>query len=135
FLLPLAGAPEPGTDLLRATVGAIEAASGNVRVGALARALGVSPSTLRRRFGVLGLPVKRFAEVLRFRQAHAYLHTTPAATWSDVVARSGAADQAHLVRAYRRCSGGPPTQWNAEGRLVDLRLGIEGEVGGPGDGA
>src|SRR5690606_3901079 len=135
FLLPLTEAPEPGADFLGTAVAAVEAASGNVRVGALARQLGVSPSTLRRRFGVLGLPVKRFAEVLRFRQAHAYLRTPPGATWADVVARFGYADQAHFVRVYRRYSGGPPTQWNAEERLVDLRLGIEGEFGGPGDGA
>src|SRR5690606_31486034 len=127
--------PEPGTDFLQAAVAAIEAASGNVRVGTLARQLGVSPSTLRRRFGVLGLPVKRFAEVLRFRQAHAFLHTTPGATWADVVGRFGYADQAHFVRAYRRYSGGPPTQWNAEERLVDLRLGIEGDFEGSVSGA
>jgi AraC-like DNA-binding protein len=117
--------PGPRVRLLQAAVAAIEQAGGNVRIGELARRLGVSESTLRRHFGVLGMPPKRFAGVVRFRRAHAYLRTTPGATWADVVARFGYADQAHFVRDYRRFSGAPPTRWELGPRAVDRRMGIE----------
>jgi AraC-like DNA-binding protein len=115
----------PRVRLLQAAVAAIERAGGNVRIGELARRLGVSESTLRRHFGALGMPPKRFAGVVRFRRAHAYLRTTPGATWADVVARFGYADQAHFVRDYRRFSGAPPTRWDLGPRAVDRRMGIE----------
>jgi AraC-like DNA-binding protein len=137
FLLD-ALATAPAADLaeaafLQRAVDAIEEASGAVRAEALARALGVSPVTLRRRFRVLGVPVKRFAEVVRYRQAHAFLHATPEATWADVVHRFGYADQPHFVRAYRRYSGGPPTRWRPGERAIDLRMGIEGGPGPAGE--
>ena len=112
--------------LLEAAIKEIELANGRIRVAALARALGVSEATLRRRFGVLGMQVKRFADVVRFRHAHAHLHTTPGATWPDIVERFGYYDQAHFIRDYRRFSGGPPTRWQPDERIVDRRMGIEG---------
>jgi AraC-like DNA-binding protein len=133
----LASAPAADLDeaaFLQRAVDAIEGAHGAVRVEALARSLGVSPGTLRRRFRVLGAPVKRFAEVVRFRHAHAYLRTTPGATWTDVVHRFGYADQSHFVRAYRRLSGTAPTRWDPAERAIDLRLGIE-EVATPWNGS
>lgn len=128
FLNGLAGAP--AADLaeaafLQRAIEAIERAEGRIRVEALARRLGVSAPTLRRRFAALGVPVKRYAEVVRFRLAHAFLHAVPGTTWSDVVDRFGYADQPHFVRAYRRLAGVPPTRWASEGRLIDRRLGIE----------
>lgn len=109
----------------------IERRGGQIRVDPLARMLGVSPSTLRRRFAVVGMPVKRFADIVRFRQAHAFLSQTPGATWTDAAYRFGYADQSHFVRAYRRFSGAPPTQWNPHAHAIDIRMGIEDEpVGG-----
>lgn len=113
------------TRVLSAAVEAIEEAGGDVRIRDLARRLGVGESTLRRYFGALGMAPKRFAAVVRFRHAHAYLHTTPGATWRDAVARFGYADQAHFVRDHHRFSGTPPTRWNPERRAVDRRMGIE----------
>ena len=63
------------------------------------------------------------------RRAHAYLHTTPGATWLDAVARFGYADQAHFVRDYRRFSGTSPTRWEPQRRIVDRRMGIEEPLG------
>lgn len=129
FLLGCTPEVSPRTAFLQAAVAAIEQASGNVRMDDLARALGCNTSTLRRHFHVLGMPPKRFAEILRFRRAHAFLHTTPDASWSEVVARFGYSDQAHFVREYRRFSGTPPTRWQAGRRLLDLRMGIEEQDG------
>ena len=113
-------------EFLQRATAAIQAAEGRVRVATLADELGVSAPTLRRRFAVLGMPVKRFAEVVRFRCAHAFLHAAPATTWREVVDRFGYADQSHFVRTYRRLSGGPPSRWEADERLVDQRMGIQG---------
>lgn len=130
FLLD-AQASAPAADLaaaafLQDAVAAVEAADGRLRVEDLACRLSVSAPTLRRRFAVVGVPVKRFAEIVRFRRAHAFLHATPHATWSDVVDRFGYADQAHFIRAYRRMAGVPPTRYEAEERPIDRRLGLDG---------
>lgn len=108
----------------------IERSSGRIRVDHLAQTLGVSPSTLRRRFAAVGMQVKRFAEIVRFRQAHAFLCQTPAATWADAVHHFGYADQPHFVRAYRRFSGTPPTRWDPHAHAIDLRMGIESDGAG-----
>ena len=130
FLLDgLAGAP--AADLaeaafLQAAVDEIERTAGAIRVDALAGTLAVSPSTLRRRFRALGMPAKRIAEIVRFRQAHAFLHGSPGATFAEAALEFGFADQAHFARDYRRFSGTPPTKWLHDARIVDRRMGIEG---------
>lgn len=116
----------PETEFLQCAVAAIEAAAGNIRVADLADRLNVSEPTLRRRFAVLGVPVKVYAAIVRFRHAHVYLATTPGATWADAVLRFGYADQAHLVREHRRFSGAPPTRWAQDDRFFDRRLGLGG---------
>lgn len=132
FLLAHRSVPDYRAGLVQAAVDAIEEAGGNLRIASLAGRLGVSGRTLRRHFGVLGMPPKHFAAVVRFRQAHAYLRATPGATWADAVGRFGYADQAHFVREYRRFSGSPPTRWDPGLRAVDRRMGIEDAPGGQG---
>jgi len=111
--------------LMQRAVARIEAASGRLRIDALARALGVGASTLRRRFrGELGIPAKLFSEIVRFRHTHAFLHTTPEARWADAALRFGYADQSHLIRDYQRFAGVSPTQWSPELRHLDLNFGI-----------
>lgn len=112
--------------LLREAIERIETASGHLRIADLAAALGVGESTLRRRFRTeVGIPAKRLAEVVRFRHTHAFLHTTPNATWADAVVRFGYADQAHLIHQYHRFAGIAPTHWSPTLRFIDLTFGIE----------
>ena len=125
FFLAHRREPDRRARTLETATDAIEAAGGDIRITDLAARLGVGESTLRRYFGALGVSPKRYAAIVRFRRAHAFLHATPGATWRDAVAQFGYADQAHFVREYRRFSGEPPTQWNPAVRGVDLRLGIE----------
>ena len=124
FLAARVSEAPPETEFLQRAVAAIEAAPGNVRVADLAETLGVSPATLRRRFAVLGVPVKVFAAITRFRRAHVFLATTPGATWADAALRFGYADQAHLVREHRRFSGASPTRWADDDRFFDRDLGL-----------
>jgi AraC-like DNA-binding protein len=115
----------PVVAILEAAVAHIEDAHGNIRVDDLARRLGCSESSLRRYFRALGMSPKHYAQVVRFRHAHAYLSSTPGATWADVVHLFGYSDQPHFVREYRRFSGGPPSRWKPELRPIDRRMGIE----------
>ncbi|MFW6084893.1 MAG: helix-turn-helix domain-containing protein [Gemmatimonadota bacterium] len=126
FLLAHRKKPDRRVRLLVAAVEAIVKADGDLRIGDLARRLGVGPSTLRRQFGALGMSPKRFACVVRFRRAHEYLSANPDHGWTDVIGRFGYADQAHFIRDYRRFSGSPPTGWESDERLIDRRMGIEG---------
>lgn len=99
--------------------------AGAVPVTAVADALGVSERTLRRRFADdVGLGVKEFAQVQRYRQAHGFLLRTPGATWRDACERFGYADQAHFVRAFQRFTGQPPTRWRLDERRFDLSFGL-----------
>jgi AraC-like DNA-binding protein len=131
FLLDHRREPDPRATLVQAAVQAIDRAGGNLRIAELARRLGTGESTLRRHFAVLGMSPKRFAAIVRFRRAHAYLHTTERATWRDAITRFGYADQAHFVREYRRFSGTSPTRWDPRNRSIDRRMGIEAYPAGP----
>lgn len=83
--------------------------SGLDRVTREATALGVSDRTLRTLSTVhLGMGLKR---VLRVRRLHAALFLRlhgGEATWSRVAARTGFADQAHLVREFHDLLGETP---------------------------
>lgn len=124
FLLQRLPEMEPKLAFLWAAVQTIRAADGAVRIGALARALGASPSTVRRCFRALGMPPKRFAQIVRFRRAHHYLHSAPHASVAGVVDSLGYADQAHFVREYHRFAGTSPTGWREEERVVDRWMGM-----------
>ena len=98
---------------------------GTLRVSAVADALGVGVSTLRRRFRAdLGMAPKLFSAIVRFRHALAYLHTHPGASWAGVAARFGYADQSHLIRDYKRFAGVVPSRWDDAERFIDLTFGI-----------
>lgn len=99
--------------------------AGGQTVASLAETLGVSPRTLQRRFATdVGIGVKTFAQVERYRQSHGLLLRAPQATWTDVCTRFGYADQAHFVRAFRRFTGTPPTRWRTDEHGFDLGFGL-----------
>ncbi|MGW6539124.1 helix-turn-helix domain-containing protein [Streptomyces sp. NPDC055051] len=88
------------------------AARGRVQVGAVAAELGWSRRHLTERFrGEVGLSPKTFARVLRFEHAHELAAVGDPLPWGDVAARTGYADQAHLVREWREFTGRTPTAW------------------------
>jgi AraC-like DNA-binding protein len=78
----------------------------------LARTLGLSERTLRRRLRDAG---RSFQEIVDgFREAEAErLLSGPAAALSDVAFRLGFSDQSAFTRAFRRWKGVPPSAWAA----------------------
>lgn len=114
-----ADAPPPDPLVGRA-VEAMDASAGDLRVGALATTLGVSPRTLQRRFAAAtGLAPKPFARVRRFRLAAAHLLRAAPEAWGRVAAEHGFADQAHLVREVAAFTGVPPTVFEARTRRIE----------------
>jgi AraC-like DNA-binding protein len=107
-LLERAGAaPDPAARLVAEATARIDAAGGRIRIGALARALGTGERRLQRLFRRCAGPgPKEYAEIVRFRRAHDAL--ARGAAQSDVAHACGYADQAHLLREFRRFAGASP---------------------------
>jgi AraC-like DNA-binding protein len=88
------------------------AAHGQVRVGAVAAAVGWSRRHLAERFRAeVGLAPKMVARILRFEHAHRLATADDPRSWADVSTQAGYADQAHLVRDWREFTGRTPTAW------------------------
>jgi AraC-like DNA-binding protein len=82
---------------------------GQIAVGALAQECGLSERHLRRRFvAAVGLSPKELARIRRLRASLVEALADPDRRWVELAAACGYADQAHLVREYRRLSGLPP---------------------------
>lgn len=85
-------------------------ASGQVPIGAVQRASECSPALFIARYrAVCGLAPKRHAALMRF---NALLGQAPRRHgWAEAAADAGYADQAHLVREFRRFAGITPGQY------------------------
>ncbi len=106
----------------------IEQKSGNVRISTLAQQLEIGESTLRRHVhDVTGVSPKLHALIARFRHAHAFMQSTPQATWADAVVRFGYTDQAHFIHEHRRFAGEPPSAWQEAARFLDNGMGLADE--------
>lgn len=83
---------------------------GRQRIGEVQRASGCSPARFIARYrAACGVAPKRHAELMRF---HTLLSSAPrAGAWAMAAADAGYADQAHLVREFRRFAGFGPTDY------------------------
>ena len=96
--------------LVRAAVDLLAAEEGATRIEALADQLGVGRRQLERRFlAEIGVAPKALAMVLRFRRVLGAVEER-AEDWPSVALRHGYFDQAHLIRDFKRFTGGTPTQ-------------------------
>lgn len=99
----------------------IVAHGGNGRVDDLAAHVALSPRRLRAVFvDELGVGPKALGRLVRFERAVAMVRDQVARpgdeTLSDVAARAGYADHAHLVHEFQEMAGTSPTGWLAEER-------------------
>ena len=98
--------PPARPDVVRAWA-LLRASGGQVRIDALAEALGCSRRHLAKRFAQeVGVSPKVAARLIRFEQARARVGSVPLAR---VAADHGFADQAHLAREFRALAGVPPS--------------------------
>lgn len=99
--------------LARAAVALIEAGGGAARIDDVAGALGVTRQYLALLFRErVGLPAKTFAQVCRFRRAHAALRATAtpagAVDWAALAGDCGYYDQSHLIHAFHQFADATP---------------------------
>ncbi|WP_052341173.1 helix-turn-helix domain-containing protein [Salinarimonas rosea] len=99
---------------------AVARTGGAVSIAGIAADIGISRKHLAALSARhLGVGPKTLARMVRFRRAcvvatsatsGAAMSAGPA-SWADVAASCGFADQAHLVREFRSLAGATPTQW------------------------
>jgi methylphosphotriester-DNA--protein-cysteine methyltransferase len=64
----------------------------------------------------IGLGPKRVARLVRFEQMLRRIDGATPPVWPQLAARSGYADQAHLIREFRELAGTSPTGFLVAGR-------------------
>lgn len=109
-------APDPR---VRRAVGALAATAGTIPLADLAAESGVSARHLQRLFrGAAGLTIKEYARIRRYRTALTPRLERTAESWSQVAARFGYSDHAHLTRELRTLTGAPPSR--AAERIAEI---------------
>jgi AraC-like DNA-binding protein len=102
----------------------IQAAGGNIDIGALTRELGCSRKHLIARFHEeIGLPPKLVARIQRFHRVRRLLDRRPDVSWVEIAYRCGYYDQAHFNRDFRQFAGCTPSE------LLRRRLPDGGGIG------
>ena len=105
--------PQPAPEVRRAWRRLV-ASGGAVPIGSVADEVGWSHKHLISKFKEqVGLPPKTAATIVRFERVMRRIGTEPDVHWGDVAAAGGYADQAHLIRDFRRFTGGTPSQFLA----------------------
>ncbi|MGH6929828.1 MAG: helix-turn-helix domain-containing protein [Dongiaceae bacterium] len=102
----------------------IQAAGGNIDIGALTRELGCSRRHLIARFHEeIGLPPKLMARIQRFHRVRQLLDSRTDVSWVEIAYRCGYYDQAHFNRDFRQFAGCAPNE------LLRRRLPDGGGIG------
>jgi AraC-like DNA-binding protein len=107
----LAVVPPPPREV-RAAIERVTLARGNLHIGALGPALGLTRQHLTRQFAEhVGVPPKMFARVVRLRSLLAQVRNADQVEWSAVALSHGFFDQSHLTEDFRELTGLPPARW------------------------
>lgn len=102
---------------VRLAISRIEAAEGDVRVGALVERIGISRQHLARQFAAhVGMTAKQFARIKRAEAARARAVAERAAhpgdvNWSAIAHQAGYYDQPHFIRDFKALTGVTPGKW------------------------
>lgn len=122
-IAPLTVEAQPIDPAVSRAVAILVDSHGEHPVSALADGAGLGERQLRRRFSaVLGLLPKEFARIQRMRRIWTLAMERAQASWSDLSAEAGNADQAHLGREIARAFGAPPRLVEAYLRTIRHRL-------------
>lgn len=95
--------------LVEAVMAHVTRSGGRVRLRDVARAVGRSPRAIERRvLRVVGLRPKTVARIARVQRVSGLKRAAPQLSWAALAFRCGYADQAHLVRDFKRIAGVTP---------------------------
>jgi AraC-like DNA-binding protein len=98
-------------DATRAGVALLLERRGAVRIEEVARSLGWSERRLERRFArEVGCSPRQLARTVRFQHLLLTLQGAGDGDWAGLAWDCGFADQAHLIREFRRFTGATPTR-------------------------
>jgi AraC-like DNA-binding protein len=115
-LLPTCTGLPPAADRLCAAGSFIRQRKGNVSVYHLATTIGVTRQYLSRLFHAhLGWSAKAHIRLARFNALSTAVLEGKTTRWRDLATELGLADQAHLIREFRRFAGKPPKRFLREG--------------------
>jgi AraC-like DNA-binding protein len=104
----------------------IHSTGGQVRVAALAKALGVTGRHLERCFQChVGLSPKVYCRLARFHHLRTLLEVPRRPDWSHLACECGYYDQAHLIREFRHFTGRTPNGYRADCAVGFLLYGRE----------
>ena len=118
-LLPRIDEASPLDETVMTAVFRLIASGGGLRVQELADGLGLSTRQLRRRFrAATDLTPKELARLQRMRACAQVVISPDPERWIDVAAEHGYADQAHLVREFRRILGLTPAAFGDHARRI-----------------
>ncbi|MBV7538899.1 helix-turn-helix domain-containing protein [Duganella sp. sic0402] len=105
--------PAGAATLVQRALATLDDSGGEVRIEALAAALGVSRQHLAAQFRQhVGLSPKLFARICRFRQATAAIKVAPAPDWAQLALACGYFDQSHLIHDFQEFSGSAPERFH-----------------------
>jgi len=108
---------------VRAAVDAVLARRGSLRIAPLARAAGWSERHFERRFArEVGCLPRQFARTVRFQHLLSLLGRETKLDWAGLAWDSGFADQAHLIREFRRFTGATPGSFEDEALALARRF-------------
>jgi AraC-like DNA-binding protein len=112
FLAPLAPRQDRDAELAEEIVAEIAGNRGLVRVNDLAADVGLGPRTLQRLFQeYVGAGPKWVIRRYRMQEALARTVAGEPASWGDLAAELGYADQAHFIRDFTANVGEPPSRY------------------------
>ncbi|HET6989049.1 MAG TPA: helix-turn-helix domain-containing protein [Kribbella sp.] len=95
----------------------VVADGGAARIGAVAREVGWSHKHLIAKFRQqVGLTPKTASQLVRLERVWQLLASNRASRWEQIAVEAGYADQAHLIRDFRRFTGTSPTALLGPGR-------------------
>ena len=105
--------PQPNPEVRRAWRQLV-VSGGTAPISSLAHEVGWSHKHLISKFKEqVGLAPKTAATIVRFERVMRRIGTQPHVHWGEIAAEGGYADQAHLIRDFRRYTGGTPSQFLA----------------------
>jgi len=91
---------------------AVAALDRGAHVSAVSERLGLTSKGFVRSFREqTGLTPKRFARIRRFQRTLSSIQCSSSTDWSELAARCGYFDQAHLIHEFREFAGITPTQY------------------------
>jgi AraC-like DNA-binding protein len=93
---------------------------GRLSIRDVADETGIGERRLQRLFRErVGLTPKEFAQIARLHATLARIQRSPVPSWGELAAETGFADQAHMIREFRRLTGQTPVKLRPPHELSD----------------